>query len=337
MLIYFPKIYNAFGHQVFLRGSSQVPTDATSQRPTVPVLGGFSHLHRFAHPWFRLASVTVLNGPWPLPTSLPVAPGSLPAAPGSLPAAPARVPSTLTPSKVSSFRSCPLAFRYSVIDGLPEPPSLPAFKGTLVHKALQLFYGASSAPQDLLAQLELAWSSLSHSEEFLALGLSEQEAVSLLEDARSLLLTYLSMEDPVGVKAVGVELDLRAEVGGVPLHGIIDRLDWVEGKFQISDYKTGKAPPRQMESGRLEGVAIYALLVKEALGIDIDRVRLLFLGSGETITREVDERSMRATKQRIGAVWEAIGRACESGDFRPHPSRLCNWCGFRDLCPVFAK
>ncbi|MGH9047395.1 MAG: PD-(D/E)XK nuclease family protein, partial [Acidimicrobiales bacterium] len=46
------------------------------------------------------------------------------------------LPRTLSPSKASAFTDCPLAFRYSIIDHLPEPPSPHAVKGTLVHAAL---------------------------------------------------------------------------------------------------------------------------------------------------------------------------------------------------------
>ena len=46
-------------------------------------------------------------------------------------------PSTLSPSKVATFRDCGLAFRYSAIDRLPEAPSVPASRGTLVHAALE--------------------------------------------------------------------------------------------------------------------------------------------------------------------------------------------------------
>jgi len=49
-------------------------------------------------------------------------------------------PRTLSPSKVSSFTSCPLAFRFSQIERLPEPPSPPAVKGTLVHAALERLF-----------------------------------------------------------------------------------------------------------------------------------------------------------------------------------------------------
>src|SRR5258708_31051946 len=48
------------------------------------------------------------------------------------------LPTSLSPSKVASFKDCALAFRYSAIDRLPEPPSPHAAKGTLVHRALEL-------------------------------------------------------------------------------------------------------------------------------------------------------------------------------------------------------
>ena len=48
------------------------------------------------------------------------------------------LPTSLSPSKVSTFKDCALAFRFSSIDQLPEPPSVPAVKGSTVHRALEL-------------------------------------------------------------------------------------------------------------------------------------------------------------------------------------------------------
>src|SRR5690606_13904079 len=47
------------------------------------------------------------------------------------------VPRTLSPSKVTTFTDCALAFRFSAIDRLPEPPTVAATRGTLVHSALE--------------------------------------------------------------------------------------------------------------------------------------------------------------------------------------------------------
>ena len=63
------------------------------------------------------------------------------------------VPTSLSPSKVSSFRDCALAFRFSAIDRLPEPPSAPAVKGTLVHSALELLFCAGPEARTLVRDL----------------------------------------------------------------------------------------------------------------------------------------------------------------------------------------
>lgn len=52
------------------------------------------------------------------------------------------LPTSLSPSKVSTFKDCALAFRFSAIDKVPEPPSMPAVKGSLVHRALELLFVA---------------------------------------------------------------------------------------------------------------------------------------------------------------------------------------------------
>ena len=36
----------------------------------------------------------------------------------------------------------------------------------------------------------------------------------------------------------------------------------------------------------------------------------------------------------VEAVWRAIQLAQESGDWRPSPSRLCDWCSFHPYCPT---
>ena len=74
------------------------------------------------------------------------------------------LPRTLTPSKVTAFTNCPLAFRFAVIEHRPEPPSPHAVKGTLVHSALEgLFWNHAPAGRTRAAaghELALAWTEL---------------------------------------------------------------------------------------------------------------------------------------------------------------------------------
>src|SRR5262249_60403495 len=57
------------------------------------------------------------------------APDEAPVTEGSR-ARPAR---SLSPSRAGDFLTCPLLYRFRVIDRLPEPPTPPAGRGTRVH------------------------------------------------------------------------------------------------------------------------------------------------------------------------------------------------------------
>jgi len=250
-------------------------------------------------------------------------------------------PRTLSPSKVSAFTSCPLAFRFSQIERLPEPPSPHAVKGTLVHAALErLFWHhrpGTRTPDVAQRELDAAWATIQDDEEFIGLGLSPEEAAAFLADARSLVANVFELEDPDATRTVGVELGVEAVVDGMRLRGIIDRLDiGPDGRLVVVDYKTGRAPGERYERGSMGGVHTYALLCESVLGQAPAEVRLLYLRQPVTISTAASEQTIRGQRKRAVAVWAAIERACASEDFRPKVSALCGSCHFKASCPAFA-
>jgi putative RecB family exonuclease len=127
------------------------------------------------------------------------------------------LPASLTPSKVTTFKECALAFRLSAIDKLPEPPSLQAFRGTVVHRALELLMwdepqGARTLPA-AFGKLERAFDELLGSEEGAALALEGPALEELVEDAHELVRNYFVLEDPNSVRVIGTELRLQVEIG----------------------------------------------------------------------------------------------------------------------------
>jgi putative RecB family exonuclease len=250
------------------------------------------------------------------------------------------LPRTLTPSKVTAFTNCPLAFRFSVIEHRPEPPSPHAVKGTLVHSALEGLFWRHDAGQRTEAaaqhELALAWAELQSDPEYVELGLPVADAEAFLRDATVLVANYFRLEDPNSVNAIGMELGLELNEGGMRLRGIIDRLDiGPDGELIVIDYKTGRAPSAKYEQARMGGVQTYALLCERILGRAPTEVRLLHLRDPVVLSAVASPQTIRGQQARTNAVWGAIERACASEDFRPKTGPLCNYCHFKPSCPAF--
>jgi putative RecB family exonuclease len=248
------------------------------------------------------------------------------------------LPTSLTPSKVASFKDCALAFRFSAIDRLPEPPSPHTTKGTLVHRALELLFCLEPGERTVPAAVEClqrAQTELREHPEYAGLGLTPDEEATFVSEAESLLRNYFLLEDPSAIHPIGLELKLEVEVGSLRLRGVIDRLELDAGRLVVTDYKSGKAPRERYEQGRLGGVHFYAFLCERLFGRRPDRIQLLYLSEPVAIIAEPSEQSVRGLEQRASAIWKAVERACETENFKPRPSGLCEWCSFREYCPAW--
>lgn len=250
------------------------------------------------------------------------------------------LPTSLSPSKVSSFKDCALAFRLSAIDRLPEPPSVHAAKGTLVHRALELLFWeeppAERTIEAALAKLDQARGEVLASDEYEGLALSGDELGEFVDDAETLLRNYFSLEDPARVRVIGTELRLSVRVGSLLLRGIIDRLELDDdGELVVTDYKTGRAPTVHYEQSKLTGVHFYAFLCERVFGRRPARIQLLHLREPLAISTTPSDQSIRSLERQTAAIWSAVERACAHEDFRPRPGRLCDYCNFHAYCPAF--
>ncbi|MFN3258416.1 MAG: RecB family exonuclease [Ilumatobacter sp.] len=249
------------------------------------------------------------------------------------------IPSSLSPSRVSSFTSCPMQFRFSSVQRLPEPPGVATTKGSLVHRAIELLFELPNTQRTRAALdhcLDSALAEYATHPDYVGLRLDERGAASFERDCRKLIERYFDMEDPTMINAIGLELRLAAQVGSLELRGIIDRLELDDdGELVVTDYKTGRAPSGHFEQKSLSGVHFYSFLCEAVLGKRPAKVRLMYLSSGETIETVPTAQSVRFIDTRTAAVWKAVERACTTGEFRPNVSRLCDWCSFQEWCPAF--
>jgi len=272
--------------------------------------------------------------PMDLPSAVPVIAPS-PATRG------ARPRPILSPSRASDFTACPLLFRFRVVDRLPEPPTLEATRGTVVHRVLEQVFDLppdARTPDAAVRLLEPAWAGLVERDPRLDELFEDASARSQwLAGVHGLLTRWFEVEDPTRLAPAARELYVEAQLaGGLTLRGYIDRLDVApSGQLRIVDYKTGRAPKPGYETQAMFQLRCYALALWRTRGQVPASLQLVYLGSGEVLRYVPEEADLRATERRLGAIWAAIDHAWTTGDWRPRPSRLCDWCHHRAVCPEF--
>jgi len=256
----------------------------------------------------------------------------------SLPDRPAR---SLSPSRAQDFQSCPLLYRFRVLDRLPEPPSAAAVRGTLVHSVLEALYDLPASQRTLEQAITLLgpqWQALVEQRpEVQEVLTGADDEGPWLRGAGDLVEAYFGMEDPTRLEPFARELRVEAALpSGLVLRGFVDRLDVAPtGQVRVVDYKTGKPPGVGFEARAMFQMRFYALALWRMRGEVPTLLQLMYLSTGAVLRYEPDEKDLRAMERKVDALWTAIERAVRSGDWRANPSALCQWCAHQALCPAW--
>lgn len=249
----------------------------------------------------------------------------------------------LSPSRATDFKQCPLLYRFRAIDRLPEATSAAQLRGSVVHAALEQLYGLPAglrSPDTARSLVQRAWDQMVAAEPELAGELDPGQPTQLLEDARALVSGYYRLEDPTRFDPQCCEQRVEVELAdGTLLRGCIDRIDVAAtGELRVVDYKTGKAPPAARALAEFKAIfqmKFYAVALFRSRGVPPTRLRLIYLADGQLLDYSPDRDELLRFEKTLMAIWRAIQSAGETGDFRPNPSRLCDWCPHQQRCPAF--
>ena len=255
--------------------------------------------------------------------------------------APERRRAALSPSRAKDFKQCPLLFRLRMVDRLDEPGSLATHRGTLVHAVLERLYDLPAGERTVSAALGMLpglWEA--HREGNPAvMGLFDcpGRVEAWLEEVRGLIVSYFRLENPARLEPAERELFVQARTGsGLLLRGFIDRLDVAgDGAVRVVDYKTGRSPgPRFVEEALFQ-MRFYALVLRLMRGRAPRRLQLVYLKDGRVLTHDPRVAELEALAADLERLWDEVEECARSGRFAPHRSRLCDWCSFQSLCPLF--
>ncbi len=252
---------------------------------------------------------------------------------------------TFSISRIGTFESCPLQYRYVYVDRVPsEIETIEAFMGSRVHEALKEFYDLVKnrivKPCDwLLERYEELWQK--NFTGTIKIVKEDLSAEDYYRKGRTCLEDYYREYHPFDrSKVVRTEESILFTLEGddvqYSFRGILDRLDWNDKEkiFEIHDYKTSGSLMTQEEADADRQLPLYqiALMTKWP---EAERAKLIwhFLVFNKQIesfrTREQLDTLRRDIISRIKEI-----EAC--AEYEPRRGALCDWCAYQEICPEWS-
>ena len=137
------------------------------------------------------------------------------------------IPKSISPSSISQFQSCPLAFRFAYIERLPQAPSPAASKGTLVHRALELLMHRDPTDRTVeaaLADLADARVELADDPEFAGLELDDAAWAEFHADAEALVASLRAAAESAAASSWAPQAGSTASAASAA-----SEANWVDG------------------------------------------------------------------------------------------------------------
>ncbi|CAH1001233.1 ATP-dependent DNA helicase Rep [Neolewinella maritima] len=246
-------------------------------------------------------------------------------------------------SALYAYLDCPLRFYYEKLLRVPDRERERTLYGSALHEALQNYFLRMKRDP---AQIFPSKEELIYNFE-IALGqrrgqLTTQGYHNRLERGRRELATYYDRYHSSWVHDVEIEYLIRnAEVDGIPLTGIIDRVDVISDAYvRVVDYKTSTSSSNKLRRPTAKAphggdywrqLTFYKLLFDNRPGT-LRRVRegrisyLLTNPDGEQPEEhlELNQQDTTALRKILAETWEAIQEQQFDGCGKPD----CAWCRF---------
>lgn len=246
-------------------------------------------------------------------------------------------------SSIQAYRDCPLYFRFTRIERLPEPPNKEANFGAALHSSLFVFAKASPTPplQTLFGLFDGCWKSCLPAGQAGRRGngcASEEEIEEYRALARDILTNFHESYHRNLRRPLAIGHRFNVTLAGVKVWGC---MDWVEqtegGALHIIDFKSGSnlptrqpvCPGREVETDYQ--LTLYQMAAEKAWPLPVERLSLYHLRSGTLVSAGPRD---SAHRQRVEEMVREVAEGIAAGAFEPKENFRCP-CAFADRCPLF--
>jgi len=244
-------------------------------------------------------------------------------------------------SRLSTFETCPLQYRFRYVDRIPrEEVSVESFLGTSIHAALERLYGCAREGrvpplEEVLAEFTAGWRQayLPH----VRIRRTRYTGEDYRLQGEAILARYFRDHHPFDEDVtLGLEERIEADLapgGEYRFAGVIDRLARdQDGTLVIHDYKTSSFLPGVEKLRGDRQLPLYQIAIQQQRPEE-KRVRLVwhFVAYARRIELSLAPEELESV--RAGALG-LIERILSEKEFPPRESPLCDWCDYQAICPV---
>jgi len=233
----------------------------------------------------------------------------------------------LSKSKIDTYETCPLQFKFQHVLRVPTPPSSAADTGSAVHAVIEnitkyQIEGKTTTEEEIFDMLDKNWDSKAFENE----TASNQKK----DEAKTLLKTFLAWNEANPNTPIEVEKEFNLELGGVKFRGFIDRVEQTpSGKYVVIDYKTGSDRITKNTIKDDIQMNLYAMATEKLYGELPEKTILYYLAKDKLVENEILSSKVNEVKESIE---NTVGLILDE-QFTAKPEyKSCRYCSFWDIC-----
>ncbi len=250
---------------------------------------------------------------------------------------------TYSHSRLSTYENCPYKYKLQYIDKIkPEiQNTIEAFMGDLVHRTLEKLYkdkkfNKKVSKSILISYYKELWIKEFSKDILIAKASQGLSSENYKKMGIKFISDYYDRMKPFNQLTI---LDLETQdrmtlSDGNQWHVRIDKFACdSEGNYFVCDYKTNSKMKEQEEADSDRQLAMYSIWVKDKFK-DCKSVKLVWhmLAFNKDVISERNEEQLQKLQEDI---INKIKEIEENKKFNTNVTALCDYCGYKSICPSF--